>query len=47
MDTVKIGRFISQMRRERGMTQRGFADRLGVSDKTISKWECGGGRAAV
>lgn len=42
MDTVKIGKFLSEMRRKHGLTQREFADMLGISDKTVSKWETGG-----
>lgn len=43
MDQVKIGRFIAEMRKQQNLTQREFADALGISDKTISKWECGNG----
>ena len=43
MDQTKIGRFIAQARRERGMTQQALAERLGVSNRTVSKWECGAG----
>lgn len=43
MDQIKIGRFIAKMRKERAYTQRQLADRLGISDKTISKWETGNG----
>ena len=43
MDQVKIGRFIATMRRERGMTQQELAEALGLSNRTISKWECGDG----
>ena len=43
MDQVKIGRFIAELRKEKGMTQRELANDIGVSDKTISKWECGSG----
>lgn len=41
MDQIKIGRFIAQMRKEKGLTQRELADQLEVSDKAVSKWECG------
>ena len=41
MDQGKIGTFIAQMRKEKKYTQRQLADLLGISDKTISKWECG------
>lgn len=43
MDQAKIGRFIAEMRKEQGLTQREFAELLGVSDKSVSKWECGNG----
>ena len=43
MNQVKIGRFIAEMRKQQNLTQREFADALGISDKTISKWECGNG----
>ena len=43
MDQAKIGRFIAERRRARGLTQRALAEALGVSDRTVSKWECGGG----
>ena len=42
MDQVKIGKFILEIRKQRGMTQKELAEKIGVSDKTISKWECGG-----
>ena len=41
MDQIKIGRFIANCRKEKNMTQRQLADILEISDKTISKWECG------
>lgn len=43
MDQVRIGRFIAEMRKKQNLTQRQFADILGISDKTVSKWECGNG----
>ena len=43
MDQVKIGKFISRLRKEHSMTQKELAQCLGVSDKTISKWETGRG----
>lgn len=43
MDQRKIGTFIAELRKEQDMTQRQLAERIGVSDKTISKWECGNG----
>ena len=47
MDQIKIGKFISAMRKEQKLTQRELADILGISDKTISKWECGNGMPEV
>lgn len=47
MDQVKIGKFISLMRKKQGLTQREFADIIGISDKTVSKWECGNGMPEV
>ena len=41
MDQVRIGRFIAEMRKTQNLTQRQLAERLSISDKTISKWECG------
>lgn len=43
MDQVKIGRFIARERKQKKYTQRQLAEILGISDKTISKWECGNG----
>jgi transcriptional regulator with XRE-family HTH domain len=43
LDQEKIGRFIAERRRARGLTQGALAEALGVSNRTVSKWECGGG----
>lgn len=43
MDQSKTGKFIAQMRKEQKLTQRQLADKLMISDKTISKWETGKG----
>lgn len=43
MDQKKIGEFIALLRKEQGLTQKELAEKLNVSDKTISKWECGNG----
>jgi transcriptional regulator with XRE-family HTH domain len=43
MDQVKVGSFISQKRKSLGMTQKELAEMIDVTDKTISKWECGNG----
>lgn len=47
MDQSKIGSFIAARRQAQGLTQRQVADRLSVSDKTISKWETGRGLPEV
>lgn len=47
MDQIKTGRFISQMRREKNLTQRQLAESLGITDKTVSKWETGRGLPEV
>ena len=41
MDQIKIGAFIAALRKEQGLTQRQLAEELGISDKTVSKWETG------
>lgn len=43
MDQIKTGCFIAQCRKEKNMTQRELADKVGVSDKAVSKWETGRG----
>ena len=43
MEQQKIGKFIHDLRKEKGLTQKQLADLVGVSDKTISKWETGRG----
>ncbi len=43
MNQEKIGNFIAELRKEKNMTQRQLAECIGVSDKTISKWERGNG----
>ena len=47
MDQIRIGKFIAEMRKRQGLTQRQLADALSISDKTISKWECGKGLPEV
>lgn len=41
MDQNKIGFFIKDVRREKGLTQEQFAEKLGVSQKSVSRWETG------
>lgn len=47
MDQIKIGRFIAATRKEQNFTQRQLAEKLNISDKTVSKWECGNGLPEV
>ena len=47
MDQIRIGKFIAESRKSRNLTQRQLADALSISDKTISKWECGKGLPEV
>ena len=41
MDLVKIGAYIAAKRKSLGLTQRQVAEKLGMSDKSVSKWERG------
>ena len=41
MDQVKIGKFIAQCRKEKQITQEELGEKLGVTNKTISRWENG------
>ena len=41
MDMIKIGNFLSELRRESGLTQEQLGNELGVSNKTVSRWETG------
>lgn len=41
MDQIKIGKFIAACRKEQGMTQAALAEKLGISDRAVSKWETG------
>jgi len=41
MDQIKIGAFIAQLRKERGLTQEALGEKLGVTNKTVSRWETG------
>ena len=41
MNQVKIGSFIAERRRARGLTQMQLGEMLGITDRAISKWECG------
>ena len=41
MDQIKIGKFIASCRKQQGMTQAVLAEKLGISDRAVSKWETG------
>ena len=41
MDQVRIGKFISACRKEKGLTQAQLGERLGITDRAVSKWETG------
>ena len=41
MDQIKIGRFIADCRKEKGLTQVQLAEKLNITDKAVSKWERG------
>ncbi len=41
MDLVCIGKFIAELRKEKGLTQEQLGEELGVTNKTISRWETG------
>lgn len=41
MDLIKIGKYIATKRKDLGFTQKQIAEKLGMSDKSVSKWERG------
>lgn len=41
MDTQKIGKFLKELRKEHDMTQEQLGERIGVTNKTVSRWETG------
>lgn len=41
MDQIKIGKFIATLRRQSGLTQEKLGEKIGVTNKTISRWENG------
>ncbi|MCR5717460.1 MAG: helix-turn-helix domain-containing protein [Oscillospiraceae bacterium] len=43
MNQVKTGELIRKLRTDRGLTQKQIAEKLHVSNKAVSKWECGNG----
>ncbi len=43
MNQELIGKYIAKKRKEKNLTQKDLAEKLSISEKTISKWECGNG----
>ena len=41
MNQIKVGRFISECRKKENLTQAQLAEKLGITDKAVSKWETG------
>ncbi len=41
MNQIKIGNYLQLKRKEKNLTQEQLAEKLGISNKTVSKWECG------
>ena len=41
VNQIKIGKFIASCRKEQGMTQVNLAEKLGITDRAVSKWENG------
>ena len=41
MNQIKIGRFISERRKLIGLTQMQLSEKLNITDRAVSKWECG------
>lgn len=41
MDMVKMGSLLAELRKERNLTQAELGEKLGVTNKTISRWETG------
>ena len=42
MNQKKIGSFLKELRKEKGITHEEFAENLNVSGRTVSRWETGG-----
>lgn len=41
MDLIKIGNFIAELRKKQKLTQEQLGEQLGVTNKTVSRWETG------
>lgn len=44
---MELNEKIKALRKERGMSQKELAKEIGVSDRTVSKWECGKGSVKI
>ena len=42
MNQIKIGEFLKELRKEKGLTQEQLAEQFNVSRKSVSRWETGG-----
>lgn len=42
MDCIKFGCRLAELRRRAGLTQQALGEKLGVTNKTVSRWETGG-----
>ena len=47
MNENKLGTVLSELRKEKGITQKDLAEALNISDKAISRWECGTSRPTL
>lgn len=41
MDLIQTGKFIAELRKEKGLTQEQLGEKVGVTNKTVSRWETG------
>lgn len=41
MNTIKMGQFLKELRKEKNLTQEQFADIMNISNRTVSRWETG------
>ena len=41
MDVQKIGNFLAELRKDKNLTQEELGERIGVTNKTVSRWENG------
>ena len=41
MNQIKIGSFLKELRKEKGMTQEQLAEQLNISNRSVSRWETG------